>query len=238
MVTKKSAAAGTPTAIQFSDHEIGRLHNEALAFIYARGFGDRAGPLTGVDITRALNFLRQFLRGKGLAQKTVQSEVKPIRHLLRDAGILRGNRVLVPGFGKDHVKVINSILALLVSRGTVSKGLAGSFSELFNWVIKARPNAVEVVSKIEEVFVHARRRGNDRRVARIFADVCSSSFHFWSPGSGGVEPAKMPEDSTWVIINDGVGGVLGLVFGGFGSVAVGTVLSAWTNENLAATAKG
>ena len=38
--------------------------------------------------------------------------------------------------------------------------------------------------------------------------------------------------TTWVAINDGIGGLMGSVFGGVGAVILGTIFSAGTNENI------
>jgi hypothetical protein len=38
--------------------------------------------------------------------------------------------------------------------------------------------------------------------------------------------------SSWVIINDGIGGVLGTIFGPVGTVVVATAFSVGTNEEI------
>ncbi len=40
------------------------------------------------------------------------------------------------------------------------------------------------------------------------------------------------KESNWVIINDGIGGILGSIFGPIGAIVVGTAFSVGTNEEI------
>ncbi|NMB63533.1 MAG: hypothetical protein GYA16_01550 [Spirochaetes bacterium] len=65
------------------------------------------------------------------------------------------------------------------------------------------------------------------RYVIIFQTMINYSANYWETIYSSRLKLKC---STWVIINDGIGGVLGSAFGGVGGVILGTILSAGTNE--------
>lgn len=78
---------------------------------------------------------------------------------------------------------------------------------------------------------------NDIIAQYVFINTFDHSEDFWNYNI--VDSYRMAskrlKGSTWVIINDGIGGIAGSIFGGIGSIVVGTVFSAWTNEQIKST---
>lgn len=75
---------------------------------------------------------------------------------------------------------------------------------------------------------------NDIIAQYAFINTFESSNNFWNNNFEYSEKmhSRRLKGSTWVIINDGIGGIAGSIFGGIGSIVVGTVFSAWTNEQI------
>jgi hypothetical protein len=75
-------------------------------------------------------------------------------------------------------------------------------------------------------------RKQDREAQQLFTKIFNGSYEFWESYEEshlkGVELKK----SSWVIINDGIGGILGSVFGPIGSIVTATVFSVGTNEEI------
>lgn len=82
------------------------------------------------------------------------------------------------------------------------------------------------VQQAEQVFSYG-ATGNEAAVVQVALSVIRRAKEHWS-GQG----APKIKPGTWVIVNDGIGGVLGILFRGVGSIIVGTAASAWTNEEL------
>jgi len=74
--------------------------------------------------------------------------------------------------------------------------------------------------------------GNDLDGQQLFSSIFNGSYEFWESYEEGNLKAKTIKGSTWVIINDGIGGVLGSIFGPIGSIVTATVFSAATNEEV------
>lgn len=72
----------------------------------------------------------------------------------------------------------------------------------------------------------------DVAAQRLFGDILNGSYEFWEDFENGQMKGTALKKSSWVIINDGIGGVLGSVFGPLGSVVVATAFSVATNEEI------
>jgi hypothetical protein len=72
----------------------------------------------------------------------------------------------------------------------------------------------------------------DRDGQQLFISIFNGSYQFWdSYGSSNLKDVAL-KPSSWVIINDGIGGLLGMVFGPAGSIITATVFSVGTNEEI------
>ena len=72
----------------------------------------------------------------------------------------------------------------------------------------------------------------DREAQKLFIKIFNSSYQFWESYYRSNLKSTQLRESSWVIINDAVGGILGLVFGPAGSIITGAIFSVGTNEEI------
>lgn len=73
---------------------------------------------------------------------------------------------------------------------------------------------------------------HDQQGQTLFTNVFNASYEYWTEDSDSNLKRLKLSDRSKVIINDGIGGLLGLVFGPAGSVITATVFSVGTNEEI------
>jgi len=66
----------------------------------------------------------------------------------------------------------------------------------------------------------------------LFTSIFNSSFSYWTNVDNTNLKSALINDSSWVIINDGIGGVIGSIFGPIGSIITATIWSVATNEEI------
>lgn len=71
--------------------------------------------------------------------------------------------------------------------------------------------------------------GNDRDLAYIFSDVLVNSYEYWTTSQITKKPLKK---SSKVILGDAIGAIHGSIFGPFGSIIEGALVSIVMNEGL------
>jgi hypothetical protein len=72
----------------------------------------------------------------------------------------------------------------------------------------------------------------DRQAQQLFVKIFNGSYEFWEKYYRTNLKGVNLKDSSWVIINDGIGGLIGLIFGPAGSIITATVFSVGTNEEI------
>ena len=72
---------------------------------------------------------------------------------------------------------------------------------------------------------------NDLIAKAAFISIFNSSFDYWGNSDSNLKSVNISDD-TWVLINDGIGGILGSAFGPIGSIILGTAFSIGTVEEL------
>jgi hypothetical protein len=76
------------------------------------------------------------------------------------------------------------------------------------------------------------KRKQDQEAQQLFAKIFNGSYEFWESYEESDLKGVQLKKSSWVIINDGIGGILGSVFGPIGSIVTATVFSVGTNEEI------
>lgn len=66
----------------------------------------------------------------------------------------------------------------------------------------------------------------------VFSDVINNSFIYWTNSNAGFINSGGLSDTQWIILNDGLGTILGLPFGGIGGTILGAAFSAGTADDL------
>ena len=66
----------------------------------------------------------------------------------------------------------------------------------------------------------------------LYLNIFNGSYDFWQTMDDTQLKGTSLKRSSWVIINDGIGGILGTVFGPIGAIVTATVFSVGTNEEI------
>ena len=72
----------------------------------------------------------------------------------------------------------------------------------------------------------------DLEAQQLFIDIFNGSYQYWERSGNSNLKGALLDKSSWVIINDGIGGILGSIFGPIGSIVTATVFSVGTNEEI------
>ena len=73
---------------------------------------------------------------------------------------------------------------------------------------------------------------DDTAGQQLFVNIFNASYDFWESMNASHLKSTCLKLSSWVIINDGIGGVLGSIFGPVGSIVTATAFSVATNEGF------
>lgn len=116
---------------------------------------------------------------------------------------------------------------------SLARCLSPFYSEEFVQAWKSLITGIPGLTSYEDLMTEAERlfsykeQGKEEYVVQMTLSLMRQSMEYWR--SQGVQKLK---PSTWVIINDTIGGVLGTVFGPFGSILLAGAASAYTNEQI------
>ncbi len=92
----------------------------------------------------------------------------------------------------------------------------------------------EVLSYVNSDFTSVVYESETDRMGQVlFQNIFNGSYGYWTDeDNSNLKGVTKLDDRSWVIINDGIGGILGLVFGPAGSIITATAFSVGTNEEL------
>ncbi len=100
-------------------------------------------------------------------------------------------------------------------------------------LVKKQDDRVVVKKYVDNTFARIDfKKNHDRKGQQIFVDIFTASYAFWEAYETNNLKGAPLKPSSWVIINDGIGGVLGMVFGPLGSIVTATVFSLGTNQEI------
>ena len=204
--------------VERQDRQIGRVHNEALEFLYGNSDFLRilSKGLNTSDGTAVLKLLQQFLLSSKYSQSHIKVAIQRAAKLLSgigECGKLRDSdvmmQVLVHAQKNGHVPTEVAIQMMnvlqLASTGAPLQKLMAFVDE------KIKPRLADT---------------NHAQYAEVFNAVCTSSFNFWAAPSR----KQRLKPGTGTIIADGTGALYGLLLGPVGSIVYGTLFSVLANE--------
>jgi hypothetical protein len=204
------------TAYQTLDpYNVAVCHNAILSVMYAATYSSK-GLLTIEGILKGISELLHPLK-----LSLPQSQYQLIFNLARV------NLTRLSSAPSPNDEVLNMLFEALRSLNC-SNHLISSFSELRKFENHSK-NTQEFIGWVHET-LEPFNSGIDGEVSKIFTQLVLASDNFWHHSY--VTNTARLKPSTWVIIHDGIGGVVGTIFGGIGSVVCATAFSAYTNETL------
>jgi hypothetical protein len=201
----------------------GAIHNQLLDHYYQNRLNTTPG--TGELISEVVNLSSEYLLGNGYDQRSVSEA----------ASLLRKE------YSSSHLKSVMdhdySIDAGMLAEQFADMELySDSFIEDVGKIITMAAEEADIRSVktyINTDFADAEYENEkDREGQALFVNIFNSSYIYWTGEDNSNLKHLELDDNTKVIINDGIGGILGLVFGPAGSIITATVFSAATNEEL------
>lgn len=201
----------------------GAIHNQLLDHYYQNRLNSTAG--TEELISDVVTLSSEYLLANGYDRGSVQEA----ESLLRKE------------YGSSHLKsVMNADYSIDPEK------LAEQFAEMELYSDQFIEDVSKIITMVTELadirtvntFINSNFANieydnvMDREGQTLFVSVFNSSYAYWTgEGNSNLKHLKL-DDNTKVIINDGIGGILGLIFGPAGSIITATAFSVATNEEL------
>jgi hypothetical protein len=216
-----------PIPYPLGDNEIsaspGRIHNEMISYYYTYRSATHHSHEEIISEVLALSW--EYLEKHGYETHNL-GETK---------------RAIVEKFKTSYLKSLTTDAYVLDNESFVSQlSATGRFtprfvSELNKVLDLARDHDDRLLIReyVNSAFQDIEfERQEDNEARSLFTDIFNASYGFWEDRYPSGLKSTMLERSSWVIINDGIGGVLGSIFGPIGTVVVATAFSVGTNEEL------
>lgn len=201
----------------------GRIHNEMLSYYYKNRRLSRAS--TEEKIGELLDLSCEYLQEQGYDPRKTESVRQQVEDRFRLSPM---KSAPAEGFFIREDEFMNQLSEM----GTCSPFFLQEIGKVLE--LGHRDESRQAIRE----YVNSTFMGihfddpEDRAAQQLFGDIFNSSYTFWeSYSSAGLKGAQLKK-STYVIINDGIGGVLGSVFGPIGSIVTATAFSAATNEEI------
>ncbi len=155
--------------------------------------------------------------------------------------VLSAEKVLEARYAPSHLKsVMSSDYSIDLESLSQQLEQTGLYSDLF---IEEVEKVLEMVAENVKIptisdYVNTNfaylvfQNKHDQQGQMLFTNVFNASYAYWTEDRNSNLKTLKLSDRSKVIINDGIGGLLGLVFGPAGSVITATVFSVGTNEEI------
>ena len=201
----------------------GEIHNQLIAYYYANRTCSSPSPEILFDELMELSF--QYLVSQGYRESSLMDAKVQIAQTygpspLKGAG---GN-----GFSTDPATFISQ----LEETGLFSREFLEEMDNMLKFAGK-KEERKEIKKYVNHQFASILfDRETDRDAQQLFINIFNGSYEYWESVDQGSLKGTHLKPSSWVIINDGIGGILGMVFGPVGSIVTATVFSVGTNEEI------
>lgn len=201
----------------------GELHNRMIAYYYShRSVKD---PSWEGIFKELLDLSSEYLVNMGYDFASIgETRMK----LERDLGPSFLKSTSDRGFSLDPATFISQ----LTSTGLYSGRFVGEIDKILKLARKKDDKKV-IRQYVNTEFSGVKfQEEKDREAQQLFISVFNGSYEYWESYYQSHLKGALLKDSSWVIINDGIGGILGSIFGPLGSIICATVFSVGTNEEL------
>jgi hypothetical protein len=142
-----------------------------------------------------------------------------------------GPSFLKSASGGDYTLDPSTFMMQLQATGLYSKDFLGQIDAIIQLGMDQEKEKIRhhVNTSFSGLKFHSK---TDRQAQQLFVKIFNGSYEFWEKYYRTNLKGVHLKDSSWVIINDGIGGLIGLIFGPAGSIITATVFSVGTNEEI------
>ena len=201
----------------------GKIHNDMISYYYANRSTENAP--SELMLSELFDLSWEYLEKNGYDAKEIQ-ETKLLMGEKLNTSYLKS--MTVDGYSIDTARFISQLEATSMYSQEfiteINKVLVLANMDDDRQKIKDYVNAAFMNIEFDD--------DQDRAAQSLFANVFNGSFDFWEMKDETSLKSTHLKRSSFVIINDGIGAVLGSIFGPIGSIVVGTAFSVATNEEI------
>lgn len=201
----------------------GAIHNQLLDHYYQNRLNTTPG--TGELISEVVNLSSEYLLGNGYDQRSVSEATSLLK---KEYSSTHLKSVLDHDYSIDAVKLAEQFADMELYSDLFIEDV-GKIIAMAAEEADIRRVRTYINSSFADVDYESEK---DREGQSLFVSIFNSSYIYWTGDDNSNLKYLGLDDNTKVIINDGIGGILGLVFGPAGSIITATVFSAATNEEL------
>jgi hypothetical protein len=201
----------------------GELHNRMIAYYYSHRSED--DPSREGMLTELLDLSSDYLVTHGYDFASIgEARTK----LEQDLGPSFFKSTSTPGFSLDPATFVSQ----LTTTGLYSGRFVGEIDKILK-LARKKEDKKTIRQYVNTEFSGLKfQKDKDREAQQLFITIFNGSYEFWESYYQAQLKGTLLKDSSWVIINDGIGGILGSIFGPVGSIICATVFSVGTNEEL------
>ena len=201
----------------------GKIHNEMITYYYTnRG----ATPSNGKNpAAEMLDLSWEYLLHNGYESSFTPDTRRAIEGHIMSQGLKTTGGT---GFALDTA----SFISQLSETGLYSKRFLKEMKKVMA-LAHVKDDPSEISEYVNSSFKNSRFRSEpDISGQQLYINIFNASYDFWESWEASSTKGASLKRSSWVIINDGIGGLLGMVFGPVGSIVTATVFSVGTNEEI------
>jgi hypothetical protein len=201
----------------------GELHNQMAAYYYAHRKNQETTPVGMFE--EMLDLSSTYMISVGYNSTSIEQVRRAIQ-----ANFSPG---LVKSTSEEKFSLDpGTFIPQLRATGLYSESFLEAIDEILN-LGENQAGRQAIRRYVNTVFNGIRfAHQKDREAQQLFVKIFNSSYQFWESYDSSYLKGTLLRESSWVIINDGIGGLLGLVFGPAGSIITGTIFSLGTNEEI------
>ncbi len=201
----------------------GKIHNEMITYFYANR---EVTPSKGSILTaEVLDLSWEYLLHNGYESSFTPGTRNAVEDHLKSPGLKTTGRT---GFTLDTA----SFISQLSETGLYSKHFLKEMKKVMA-LAHLKDDRSEIREYVNSNFKNSRFRSeSDITGQHLYINIFNASYDFWEAWETSSLKGANLKRSSWVIINDGIGGLLGMVFGPVGSIVTATVFSVGTNEEI------
>ncbi len=201
----------------------GKIHNEMISYYYTHRLEEDGS--TEDKISELLDLSWEYLDKNGYASKTT-SETR----------LLIEERIKLSSLKSATVDEYSGDKTSFISQLSETSMYSHHFLEEINKILTLAHNQNDrqiIRDYVNSTFRNIRFMDNDDNVGQqLYLNIFNGSYEFWEFMDESQLKSTHLKRSSWVIINDGIGGIIGFIFGPVGSIVTATAFSVATNEEI------
>jgi len=201
----------------------GKIHNEMISYYYKNRLG---GELSSEEkIAELLDLSWEYLDQNGY-ESGYTAEDKLILGEKISASNLKS--VNTDNYSIDP----STFISQLSGTGMYSKHFQKEIKKILN-LARTHDDRQIIKDYVNSTFAGIEFDDDgDITGQQLYINIFNGSYDFWEMMEKSHVKSTNLRLSSWVIINDGIGGILGLAFGPVGSIVAATAFSVGTNEEI------